>query len=169
MTEYPEFNEFQDKILRHLTSGGRERLGALADLKVKGVLDVAYNSTANSTARTRAIEDQRRVVEIYLQSNPRGFCEAGIERFREAIGLFATPTKTTTTIDYVVRVEVEADAASTALPYGAVGPTAQEIRRCIIQDSLPTRGKGEVSGSITSKIVSADIRGRTIINRKVHN
>jgi hypothetical protein len=116
-----EMSEFQVKALRHLLSGGSERLGALADLKVTGAFDCM-----TVDAKYRA----KKHVEDYLRRNPRGFCNAGIERFREAVGL-TPPEPETYTYNVTLTLTVKPKGHWGGGHFGRTGEFARSIEQAV--------------------------------------
>ncbi len=67
-----------DKAWNHLIEGGDQglRRKALKDLAERGLF-TRINGDVHSLD----------IIETYVKDNPQGFCDDGIERFKEAVGL----------------------------------------------------------------------------------
>lgn len=86
-------NTMQMMALRHLSSGTADREKALEDLYMRSAFSPAMTET-----------ETRNVITSYITENPRGFCPAGINRFREAVGIAKKPTRI---VEIELKIEVE--------------------------------------------------------------
>lgn len=89
--EQPDMNSVQRKTFDHLISGGAERKQALEDLIARD-----FFNQVQSEGRCE------KIATAYLSLNPRGFCMAGIDRFRKAV---LAPN--VETYDVVLRVTID--------------------------------------------------------------
>lgn len=105
-----DFNRLQILAMEYCLAGGtrKQRLDALSDLQTLGV----FKPSADERGTQAQIED-------YLNRNPRGFCQDGVNRFRTHLGLPIAPETRT------VRVTLDIDFSavgksglSTFLPGG---------------------------------------------------
>lgn len=75
-------NELQQKVFDYLTQPGHpQRLQAMQDLmeRHQGRIPFFRSGLGSESATSK--------LEAYLKDNPRGFCDDGIRRFRQAVGL----------------------------------------------------------------------------------
>ncbi len=85
-------NDLQVKTLHYLAEKGHpQRIEALTDLINRGIFNPID-----------ALSETTKLLEAYLNLNPRNHCADGIERFRSAVGLVLKPRTVRVTLDVEV-------------------------------------------------------------------
>lgn len=133
-------NEFQEKVLDYLFDrGGNERQMAMKDLIRCGFFGFHH------------ADESRQIAEKYIEDNARRFCDDGIRRFRESVGL-KVPKRTIHLMDFAVKGDMDGVVSTYRTVCGKAQDHAGNILHSGNRGRVVNGEKGELCGECRGKL-----------------
>jgi len=128
--------DIQAKAFAHLTASGGST--ALRKQALEDLIETGFFNT------NLYLNDAKVKMETYLQRNPRGFCEDGIKRFKQAVGLPVVKTRVQT---FLVTLEFPEDAS-----YRSYGVAPSDVVHDLNKSAWATAGRIKATAVIHQHI-----------------